>query len=378
VVSYYTDLFTPETWSAFRAHGASVAGFPKRQRNAAEALHPGDVLCCYMTKLSRWCGLLEVSSAVYEDTTPLFTDPDPFVVRLNVNPLLVLDPEQSIPIADPSLWPNLSFTRELAVQVFGWAQFAGMRSSLRRLLPPDADLLMRALREQERNPRLYPLSRREQQLIQRQVRGTERAVLVAVPEDEPAENNEHAAEPPDPIVAEPDVRQSLQVQAQLARIGVDMGFRIWVPRGDRQAILDLLPDPARREVVEQLPLNYDDATLRTIEQIDVIWLERRSMARAFEVEHTTAIYSGLLRMADLLALQPNMNIRVHIVAPDERETKVLREIKRPVFSLLDRGPLYDTCSFLPYSAVEAIANIGHLRHMNDTVLEDFAVFAQEE
>jgi hypothetical protein len=60
--------------------------------------------------------------------------------------------------------------------------------------------------------------------------------------------------------------------------------------------------------------------------------------RAFEVEHTTAIYSGLLRMADLLALQLNMDIRLHIVAPDEKRDKVLREIKRPVFSLLDRGP----------------------------------------
>ena len=45
---------------------------------------------------------------------------------------------------------------------------------------------------------------------------------------------------------------------------------------------------------------------------------RRSIVRAFEVEHTTAVYSGLLRMADLLALQPNMDIRLHIVAPDER------------------------------------------------------------
>jgi hypothetical protein len=27
------------------------------------------------------------------------------------------------------------------------------------------------------------------------------------------------------------------------------------------------------------------------------------------VEHTTSIYSGILRMADLLALQPNMDIR---------------------------------------------------------------------
>lgn len=91
--------------------------------------------------------------------------------------------------------------------------------------------------------------------------------------------------------------------------------------------------------LDDLPLNYDQTTLDTIEQIDVIWLKRRSIARAFEVEHTTAVYSGLLRMADLLALQPNMDIRLHIVAPDERRDKVFREMLRPVFSLLDRGPL---------------------------------------
>jgi len=54
------------------------------------------------------------------------------------------------------------------------------------------------------------------------------------------------------------------------------------------------------------------------------------MARAFEVEHTTAIYSGILRMADLLALQPNMDIRLHIVAPEARKQKVFDEIRRPV------------------------------------------------
>jgi hypothetical protein len=37
-------------------------------------------------------------------------------------------------------------------------------------------------------------------------------------------------------------------------------------------------------------------------------------------------------------LQPNMDIRLHIVAPDERREKVFREMLRPVFSLLDRGP----------------------------------------
>ena len=71
-------------------------------------------------------------------------------------------------------------------------------------------------------------------------------------------------------------------------------------------------------LLDRLPLNYDETTLSTIEQIDVIWLKGHSIVRAFEVEHTTSIYSGLLRMADLLALQPNMNINLHIVAPDNR------------------------------------------------------------
>jgi hypothetical protein len=50
-------------------------------------------------------------------------------------------------------------------------------------------------------------------------------------------------------------------------------------------------------------------------------------------------------MADLLALQPNMDIRLDIVAPNEKQDKVQREIERPVFSLLDKGPLYEL--FLP-------------------------------
>lgn len=71
--------------------------------------------------------------------------------------------------------------------------------------------------------------------------------------------------------------------------------------------------------------------------------------RAFEIEHTTAIYSGILRMADLLALQPNMDIRLNIIAPSERREKVFQELRRPVFSLLERGPLSESCSFISLS-----------------------------
>src|SRR5204863_4768917 len=45
-------------------------------------------------------------------------------------------------------------------------------------------------------------------------------------------------------------------------------------------------------ILARLPLNYDDTRLKTIEQIDVLWLHGRSIKGVFEVEHTTSIYSG--------------------------------------------------------------------------------------
>jgi hypothetical protein len=169
--------------------------------------------------------------------------------------------------------------------------------------------------------------------------------------------------------APPEARQSYQVQSSLARIGIAMGFKIWTPKNDRSRVMELTTEKERASFLESLPLNNDSATLNTIEQIDVIWLDGRWIARAFEVEHTTAVYSGLLRMADLLALQPNMDIRLHIVAPDERREKVFREMLRPVFSLLARGPLSKHCTFISYESVRALENAEHLSHMHDSIIQ---------
>jgi hypothetical protein len=50
-----------------------------------------------------------------------------------------------------------------------------------------------------------------------------------------------------------------------------------------------------------LPKQFDPVTNRTIELIDVLWLDGNSIEAAFEIEGTTSIYSGILRMSDLLA-----------------------------------------------------------------------------
>ncbi len=201
----------------------------------------------------------------------------------------------------------------------------------------------------------------------RKVKTPEGEVSVLVPKDD----DEEAEEPSALEAKTPEARQSLQVQAKLAEIGAIMGFKVWVPRSDRGRVRELVQNDYQPAFLEDLPLNYDETTLDTIEQIDVLWLKRRSIARAFEVEHSTAVYSGLLRMADLLALQPNMDIRLHIVAPDERRDKVFREMLRPVFSLLDRGPLSRSCTFISYDSVEDIRSLEYLAHTNDSIIKEY-------
>ena len=83
-----------------------------------------------------------------------------------------------------------------------------------------------------------------------------------------------------------------------------------------------------------------------------------------------------LRMADLLTLQPNMDIRLHIVAPDDKRERVLREIRRPVFSLLDRGPLYDQCSYISYGSLKSLAEMQHLSHMSDSIIAEYEEYAE--
>jgi hypothetical protein len=103
-------------------------------------------------------------------------------------------------------------------------------------------------------------------------------------------------------------------------------------------------------MLDDLPTQFNEATTRTIELIDVLWLAGNSIVAAFEVECTTSIYSGLLRMSDLLALQPNLDISLYLVAPDERRDKVEQELLRPTFSLREK-PLAKICGFLSFSVL---------------------------
>jgi len=366
-MTYWLNLFTPYTWGRFKDHGADISGFRPRQRRAIfERVKAGDQFLCYLVKLSRWCGIVEVASGAFEDSARIFADDnDPYSIRFRVAPIVLLDFEHSIPIETSELWNNLSFTRSIVVGSVGWAQLAGMRQSLVEISTTDGDLISRVLRAQSAEKRRYALQTADRRHIaQRMVVRTETGEIeVEVPE------REHAIE--SPIDADQAIRTSIRMQASVARLGAILGFNIWVPPSDRSRVSEVLPSEHHAKLVATLPLNYDTATLKTIENIDVIWLDRRSIARAFEIEHTTAIYSGLLRMADLLTLQPRIQISLHIVAPASRREQVRREIVRPVFSVLAGGAMAERCSFISYDALDNILRLPNLRHSRETILEDY-------
>lgn len=59
-MSYFLDLFSPETYEAFSRSDRGVSGFRQRHRGIAARVKPGDKLLCYMTKVMRWIGMLVV------------------------------------------------------------------------------------------------------------------------------------------------------------------------------------------------------------------------------------------------------------------------------------------------------------------------------
>lgn len=361
-MAYYLDIFSPATYEAFSNSSKDVTGFREGHASYADKLKPGDKLICYLTKLSRWIGVLEVQSGVFRDETPRFFDEDdPFVIRLKVKTVAWLEKEKTIPIREDKVWNNLSLTKDYPKVGSRWT--GPFRSSLNKLSDEDGKFLEELILSQVKNGDTYPVDEDEyQKHLTQRVRSTSKDIEVSIPDN--SDKSEDQAK------VEPDVRESIKIQALLADIGEKMGFKIWIPKSDRGRVLqEWKPEPD--VLLDTLPLNYNQATIKTIEQIDVLWLKRSSIVRAFEVEHTTSIYSGILRMADLLALQPNMDIKLHLVAPEERKRKVFEEIQRPVFSLLERGPLFEYCTFISYDNLKTLAKEKHLSSMRDKVLEDY-------
>jgi hypothetical protein len=122
----------------------------------AEHVSSGDIFVCYLTRLSRWCGLLEVLEGPFIDDKAIFLpESDPFVVGFHVRPVVWLDVEKAVPIHDDTIWTGLSFTRELEKGSIAWT--GKVRGSLVRLDNRDGQFLAEKLTAQSVGGRPYPL-----------------------------------------------------------------------------------------------------------------------------------------------------------------------------------------------------------------------------
>lgn len=156
--------------------------------------------------------------------------------------------------------------------------------------------------------------------------------------------------------AEQDDRSHVQVQGWLRDLGKSLGFDVWVASNDRNRACGSgrLCDGC----VDALPATLEGSVgAEAIRLIDVLWMERpgsngTSPARvtaAFEVEHTTSIYSGIVRMLDLaLGVPEHSGVKLFLVAPDAREEDVRAQLARPAFARVADLKV----RFLPYGELE--------------------------
>lgn len=144
----------------------------------------------------------------------------------------------------------------------------------------------------------------------------------------------------------PDFSHS-QIQTLLGAIGAAKDFDIWIPSIDRSK----LDWSIAHEFVQKdnLPHGFEKVS-HVLGEIDVIWLQRggNAIQGLFEVEHSTSIYSGLLRFNDVHLIAPNLKARFSIVANNERRSRFVRQLSRPTFQ---SSGLDELCTFLEYSDV---------------------------
>jgi hypothetical protein len=140
-------------------------------------------------------------------------------------------------------------------------------------------------------------------------------------------------------------RPHARTQHVLAEIGKYFKYNVWIAANDHSKTWNgkRLGDLS----VEKLPsLGFDAKTQRTVELIDVLWLKgRNQVVAAFEVEHSTSIYSGLLRMSDLVLLAPNIAFSLYIVTSKNRLHEVRTQLRRPTFQEIK---LNEICGIFDY------------------------------
>jgi 16S rRNA G966 N2-methylase RsmD len=129
-----------------------------------------------------------------------------------------------------------------------------------------------------------------------------------------------------------DLSRHSELIVLLAKIGEARGHEIWIgQREQRETVSGLVEQIKLRDLVTAKPAALKGLkgvkNLRPVLDMDLLWLDGNEVVRAFEVESTTTMTSGLQRGSNLPATVPKT-----MVIPEERENDFERKMKSPLFS----------------------------------------------
>ncbi len=164
-----------------------------------------------------------------------------------------------------------------------------------------------------------------------------------------------------------------EMQYHLVKIGNALGYDTFVASNDRSKSyqgnsFSFLCQSAFPEVV------LEKDTLTTIKLIDVVWFQKgtNKIIGAFEVEKSTSIYSGILRLADLHFSLGIGDGTFYLVIPDKRERDVLMQLGRPSIRNQDIPVKYILFSDLRHYC-DALCKFGESHHIMEKIAKNWVM-----
>ncbi|MEM2929152.1 MAG: hypothetical protein QXP60_09325 [Nitrososphaerota archaeon] len=148
---------------------------------------------------------------------------------------------------------------------------------------------------------------------------------------------------------EKDETLHTKIQYQLIKIGKFKNYDVWVARNDLNK--EYNGEKFSDLCLNELPKFINPEVLDIAQYVDVIWFKKKSTYPIcfFEIETTTSIYSGLLRLNDIKIDFPIE--KAYIISSKKRKDLYDTQIRRKTF--ISSG-LDEVCQFKTYEEISDI------------------------
>ncbi len=161
--------------------------------------------------------------------------------------------------------------------------------------------------------------------------------------------------------------QHTEMQYHLLKIGNALGYDVIAASNDRSR--QHCGNSFSFMSLQQFPeINLDRETLNTVKLIDVLWFQKgtNNVIAAFEVEKSTSIYSGILRLTDLSYTIADGDEVLYLIVPDKREKDVCMQLCRPSIKQNNVPIKYILFSELR-SQCDALCRFGESHHIMEKI-----------